>query len=257
MAGTASASRAIVFALRTCIRSWRVRKSGRPRSLSAMISPSTSRSRSPSGLVESSGQATVMLFSLRLVIRTVPSRTSVRARTPSHFTSWVHASPTGTWAAFVASIGRMPDIMPSVNWTRPLDNGTYAVIGAGPSGLAAARNLQRFGIPWEGYELASGVGGLWDIDGPRSTVYESAHLISSKRTTEFSEFPMRDEVADYPSHRDLLGYFRDFASTYSLTDGFAFGTEVVSARPTGDGSWTVVSSGPDGTVERRHAGVIA
>ena len=50
-----------------------------------------------------------------------------------------------------------------------------AIIGAGPSGLAAARNLQRFGIPWTGYELAGGVGGLWDINGPRSTVYESAH----------------------------------------------------------------------------------
>ena len=39
-----------------------------------------------------------MAFSLRLVIRSVPSRTSVSARTPSHFTSWVHASPAGTWA---------------------------------------------------------------------------------------------------------------------------------------------------------------
>ena len=95
----------------------------------------------------------------------------------------------------------------------------YAVIGAGPSGLAAARALTTRGIAIDGYEASHGVGGLWDIGGPRSTVYESAHLISSKTTTQFSEFPMRDEVADYPSHRDLLGYFRDFASTYSLTDG--------------------------------------
>ena len=148
--------------------------------------------------------------------------------------------------------------MPSVNSTDPLDNPeSYAVIGAGPSGLAAARNLQKAGVPWAGYELASGVGGLWDIDGPRSTVYESAHLISSKTTTQFTEFPMKDKVADYPSHRELLGYFRDFAAAHSLDQGFAFGTEVVSARPTGDGSWTVVSAGPGGTVERRHAGVIA
>jgi cation diffusion facilitator CzcD-associated flavoprotein CzcO len=147
--------------------------------------------------------------------------------------------------------------MPSTRGAASDADDTYAVIGAGPSGLAAARNLQRHGIPWVGYELASGVGGLWDIDGPRSTVYESAHLISSKRTTEFSEFPMRDEVADYPSHRELLGYFRDFASTYGLEDGFAFDTEVLAARPTGDGGWTVVTTGPEGTAERRHAGVIA
>ncbi|MCW2772157.1 MAG: monooxygenase [Nocardioides sp.] len=145
--------------------------------------------------------------------------------------------------------------MPSVNSTGPLDNAPYAVIGAGPSGLAAARNLQRFGIAWTGYELAAGVGGLWDIDGPRSTVYESAHLISSKRTTEFAEFPMRDEVADYPSHRELLSYFRDFASAYDLADGFSFGTEVVEARPE-DGGWVVVSDGPDGRREERHAGVL-
>lgn len=145
----------------------------------------------------------------------------------------------------------MPDIMPGVT------QDTYAVIGAGPSGLAAARNLQRFGIPWEGYELAPGVGGLWDIDGPRSTMYESAHLISSKTTTEFTEFPMKDEVADYPSHRDLLGYFQDFAATHGLTDGFSFDTEVISARPSGEGGWMVTANGPDGTVERRHAGVIA
>lgn len=150
--------------------------------------------------------------------------------------------------------------MPPVDATNSTEQRTYAVIGAGPSGLAAARNLQRAGIPWAGYELASGVGGLWDIDGPRSTVYESAHLISSKRTTEFTEFPMGDEVADYPSHRELLGYFRDFATTYDLTSGFEFGSEVVAASPHPDGGWTVTvrHGGPDGELrEHRHAGVIA
>ncbi|WP_309649889.1 NAD(P)-binding domain-containing protein [Nocardioides sp.] len=133
---------------------------------------------------------------------------------------------------------------------------TYAVIGAGPSGLAAARNLQRAGIGWVGYELAAGVGGLWDIDGPRSTVYESAHLISSKRTTEFSEHPMADEVADYPSHRDLLTYFRDFADRFDLTSGFTFGAEVVDARPRPGGGWTVTVEVGGVRTEHRHAGVL-
>src|SRR5690606_228525 len=101
-----------------------------------------------------------------------------------------------------------------------------AIIGAGPSGLAAARNLQRAGLAWEGFELADDVGGLWNIDAPRSTVYESAHLISSRTTTEFTEFPMRDSVADYPSHRELYAYFRDFADHFDLRRGFRFGTEV-------------------------------
>ena len=132
---------------------------------------------------------------------------------------------------------------------------SYAVIGAGPSGLAGARNLQRFAIPWVGYELGNEVGGLWNIDGPRSTVYESAHLISSRTTTQFTEFPMKDTVADYPSHRELLAYFRDFADHFGLREGFRFGTEVESITPA-DGAWEVTSNGPDGRRTARHAGVI-
>lgn len=126
------------------------------------------------------------------------------------------------------------------------------MIGAGPSGLAAARNLQRLGVPWKGYELADDVGGLWDITAPRSTVYESAHLISSRTTTEFTEFPMDSSVADYPSHRDLRHYFADFARHFDLRDGYTFGAEVTSARPVGDGTWEVVAGG----TTHRHAGVI-
>lgn len=133
---------------------------------------------------------------------------------------------------------------------------TYAVVGAGPSGLAAARNLQRRDVPWTGYELAQGVGGLWDIDGPRSTVYESAHLISSKRTTEFAEFPMGEDVADYPSHRELLAYFRAFADRFGLTEGFAFGTEVVHAEPDGAAAWLLTVRDAAGERTERHAGVV-
>ncbi len=128
---------------------------------------------------------------------------------------------------------------------------TYAVIGAGPSGLAAARNLQRFGVPWAGYELADDVGGLWNIDGPRSTVYDSAHLISSKSTTQFSEFPMDDSVADYPSHRELLRYFHDFADAFGLREGYSFGTEVTRIER-GEAGWTVTTS----RGETQHAGVL-
>ncbi len=128
---------------------------------------------------------------------------------------------------------------------------TYAIIGAGPSGLAGARNLQRFGIPWTGFELGDDVGGLWNIDAPRSTVYESAHLISSRTTTQFAEFPMKDNVADYPSHRELFGYFSDFADSYGLRDGFSFGTEVERIEPA-DGHWEVTANGRTTT----HAGVL-
>ena len=110
----------------------------------------------------------------------------------------------------------------------------FALIGAGPMGLAMAKLLTELNVPWQGFELHSGVGGLWDIEGPKSTMYESAHLISSKRMTEFTDFPMADEVAEYPSHADLKGYFADFADHFKLTDGFIFNTEVVKTEPIGE-----------------------
>ncbi|MEZ4766346.1 MAG: hypothetical protein R3C26_25105 [Calditrichia bacterium] len=45
-----------------------------------------------------------------------------------------------------------------------------------------------------GFEAHNDVGGLWDINNPRSTVYQTAHLISSKKMTEFREFPMAEAL---------------------------------------------------------------
>ncbi|WP_339806765.1 NAD(P)/FAD-dependent oxidoreductase, partial [uncultured Marinobacter sp.] len=110
----------------------------------------------------------------------------------------------------------------------------YAVIGAGPMGLACARNLQQQNIPFTGFELHSDVGGLWDIDNPHSTMYDTAHLISSKRMTEFAEFPMKDQVAQYPSHKELRAYFRDFVDHFGLRDHYEFNTRVIRMEPDGD-----------------------
>ena len=131
----------------------------------------------------------------------------------------------------------------------------YAVVGAGPSGLSAARALQRAGIAFDGFEASSGVGGLWDIDNPRSTMYESAHLISSRTTTEFAEFPM-DAEADYPGHRELIRYFRSYADHFALTEHFRFDTTVTRLDPRDGRLWAVSVSGPDGERTEVYDGVI-
>lgn len=114
----------------------------------------------------------------------------------------------------------------------------YCIIGAGPAGLAGAKNLKDLNIPFDGYEASSEVGGLWNINNEYSTMYESAHLISSKRMTEFKDFPMNDEVADYPSHRELFKYFNDYANKFGLKEHFTFSTKVVKTEPEGD-FWNV------------------
>ena len=141
----------------------------------------------------------------------------------------------------------------------------YAVIGAGPMGLATARTLQKHGLAFTGFELHADVGGLWDIANPQSTVYESAHLISSKRMTEFTEFPMRDAVAPYPRHEELRKYFGEFADHFALRRQYEFGTRVVrvvratagaSSGAESDAGWDVTTARDGVERTRRFAGVL-
>ncbi|HEX5513901.1 MAG TPA: NAD(P)-binding domain-containing protein [Gammaproteobacteria bacterium] len=131
----------------------------------------------------------------------------------------------------------------------------YAVIGAGPMGLATARNLDKHGVPFTGFELHADVGGLWDIDNPHSTMYETAHLISSKSTTEFTEFPMPAAVPPYPHHSQMRQYFRDYARHFDLYRHYRFNTRVLRIEPEGDG-WRVDSESDGERSSQRFAGVL-
>ena len=86
-----------------------IRKSGRPCSLRAMISPSTSRSRSPSGLTCDLGprDRDVVAVAAEHPQPPRPRDLGRATRTPSHLTSCTHSAPRGTWVPLVASIGRM------------------------------------------------------------------------------------------------------------------------------------------------------
>ncbi|MFA5938379.1 MAG: NAD(P)-binding domain-containing protein [Sinimarinibacterium sp.] len=120
-----------------------------------------------------------------------------------------------------------------------------ALIGAGPAGLSAARAFSKLGLPFTGFERHADVGGLWDIGNPWSTMYASAHLISSARRTEFAEFPMAADMPDYPAHWRLLPYLRDYARHFDLYRHYRFNTEVRSAERRADGGWRLTLG--DGT----------
>jgi amino acid transporter len=125
--------------------------------------------------------------------------------------------------------------------------GRYCIVGAGPCGLLAARAFKLAGIPYDQFERHSDVGGIWDIDNPGTSMYESAHFISSKYTSNFFGLPMPAEYPDYPDHRQLLAYIRAFADKFGLRSNIVFGTEVRHAEPIGpdaqDGWRVTLSTG--------------
>lgn len=130
---------------------------------------------------------------------------------------------------------------------------TYCVVGAGAAGLTVARHLKAAGIPFEVIERERDVGGIWDASLPHSPVYQSAHLISSKPLTQFSDFPMPKAYPDYPDHAQALAYLRAYANAFGLYDRIRFGQTVERAERDVHGRWQVMLG--DGTT-RSYAGVI-
>jgi cation diffusion facilitator CzcD-associated flavoprotein CzcO len=130
-----------------------------------------------------------------------------------------------------------------------MDAPKVCIIGAGPSGIAAAKSLLEAGLrDITIFDKNDRVGGNWVYD-PRpghSSVYETAHSISSRRLSQFDAFPMPPEYPDFPSHGQLQHYFASYAERFGVTHLVRFGTEVKSADPRSDGRWVVASSGPAG-----------
>lgn len=115
-----------------------------------------------------------------------------------------------------------------------------AVIGAGCSGLAAVKILAENGLTnLVCFEKSDRVGGNWvyTASESHSSVCETTHIISSKGLSHYSDFPMPADYPDYPSHRQVLAYFEDYARQFDLNRYIRFQTEVTRAEKTDDERW--------------------
>jgi thioredoxin reductase len=116
------------------------------------------------------------------------------------------------------------------------------VVGAGPSGLAALKVLSGSGIDdIVCHEAQDELGGIWvySDDPDRPSVYASAHTISSKSLSQFSDFPMPASYPDYPSNRQILAYMRAYAENFGLARFIRFGSKVTKASRMADGRWLI------------------
>jgi len=130
----------------------------------------------------------------------------------------------------------------------------WCVIGAGPSGLAALRHLRAVGLEAECLEREAGLGGNWRFGSGTSRVFASTRLISSKRLTEFADFPMPGHFPAYPDHRQCLEYLEAYARNFALAAHIRTGVSVDRIEPAGPpGTGWVVRAGGE---PRHYAGVV-
>ena len=115
------------------------------------------------------------------------------------------------------------------------------VIGAGPSGITAAKNLLDEGLRITVFDAGREVGGNWVFseDEGHSSVFETTHIISSKMLSQYDDFPMPEDYPDYPSHRQLAAYFQAYARHFNIYPHIHFGTLVRHCKHMSDGRWEV------------------
>ena len=115
------------------------------------------------------------------------------------------------------------------------------VIGAGPSGITALKNIAETGVTVVAYDRNADVGGNWiyNEDESHSSVFETTHIISSKQLSQYADFPFQPEVADYPSHTELKTYFQAYARHFDLYPMIEFNTMVEDCQRLATGEWEV------------------
>jgi dimethylaniline monooxygenase (N-oxide forming) len=115
------------------------------------------------------------------------------------------------------------------------------VIGAGSSGIAAAKALHERGIPFDCFEASDRVGGNWVFANKNgmSSAYRSLHINTSRERMAYTDFPMPKAFPDFPHHSHIAAYFDDYVEHFGFRDKIAFETSVRHAERDPDGVWTI------------------
>ncbi|KAJ3945521.1 hypothetical protein N0V92_013463 [Colletotrichum tropicale] len=123
-----------------------------------------------------------------------------------------------------------------------MSRGTVAVIGAGPGGLSALKELREVGFDGTLFEKRSDVGGLWTFSDDPSVTSAMAWTKSqiSKFISYMSDFPFPDHYPAHISAQEWSDYYKMYAKHFELYDNIVFNADVdVIRRDQEKGKWVV------------------
>ena len=117
------------------------------------------------------------------------------------------------------------------------------VVGAGSSGIAAAKALYEARVPFDCFELGPAVGGNWVFENPngQSACYSTLEMNTSGPRMSYSDFPFGYD--DYPSHDQVREYFDRYVDHFGVRSRITFNTKVEQASRRDDGVYEVEISG--------------
>lgn len=126
------------------------------------------------------------------------------------------------------------------------------VVGAGISGLMAAIQLQRLGVPFTVIERQGGIGGTW-----LANTYPEVRVDTSSYLYQFKFEKNYPWTEYFPTGEETRHYLEYLAGKYDVADKFQFNSEVVSAAWDEDkAAWKLTVRRGDGSEEMLEANVL-
>ena len=121
---------------------------------------------------------------------------------------------------------------------------TVCIIGAGSSGITAAKTLKQNKISFDCFEKGSQIGGNWRFnnDNGMSSAYRSLHINTNRMIMAYSDFPMPESYPMFPHHSHIINYFDEYVNHFGVREDIQFNTEVKDVTRNHDGTYTVVTS---------------
>jgi dimethylaniline monooxygenase (N-oxide forming) len=115
------------------------------------------------------------------------------------------------------------------------------IIGAGSSGIAAAKALHERALPFDCFEKSDRVGGNWVFANKNgmSAAYRDLFINTSRQRMAYSDFPMPESYPDFPHHTHIAEYFDNYVDHFGFRDRISFETGVAHATREEDGVWRV------------------
>jgi hypothetical protein len=131
------------------------------------------------------------------------------------------------------------------------------IIGAGSSGIAAAKALHERGIPFDCFEKSDRVGGNWVFGNKNgmSAAYRDLFINTSRPRMEYADYPMPESYPDFPHHTHIAAYFDKYVDHFGFRERITFETGVEHVTRDADGVWSVELEG--GETRRYDALLVA